>query len=180
MHCLICYKHLQPDTTWSTLFTSAEKQICADCESQFERLIEVSNHHCQICMRPLKESLNLCGDCFAWRERLDGRDPLKRNMSIFTYNEFMKEIMTLFKYRGDYELIYVFKEEIKQTFVSLKDFAIVPIPLSEERFNERGFNQAEAIASLAGEKILNLLKRTSSEKQSKKTKQERIFFNKSI
>ena len=51
---------------------------------------------------------------------------------------------------------------------------IVPIPLSPERLQERGFNQAEALIVEAGLQSANLLKRTHSEKQSKKSRSDRI------
>jgi len=51
---------------------------------------------------------------------------------------------------------------------------LVPIPLSDERLYERGFNQAESLALEAGAEPINLLKRVHSEKQSKKSRNERI------
>ncbi len=44
------------------------------------------------------------------------------------------------------------------------------IPLSDERLKERGFNQAEALARMAGRETKAYLKRIHTEKQSKKTR----------
>ncbi|MGP4073861.1 ComF family protein [Piscibacillus sp. B03] len=175
MYCLICYKDLEPATTWATLFEVSNKCLCEECGQQFERISNVAPFQCEKCMRSMTSDIELCGDCFAWEERFGGNDPLTRNESSFTYNTFMKDTMALFKYRGDYELINVFKEEVEQALLPFKDFAFVPIPLSEERFQERGFNQAEAIVNLSEQPTVNLLKRIHSEKQSKKSKRERIF-----
>ncbi|TFB24384.1 ComF family protein [Filobacillus milosensis] len=174
MHCLICFNTLHEDTTWATLFESKEEIVCESCNEKFERL-DLEKHHCQRCMKPISHEVNLCGDCVAWRERM-GIDPLSRNISIYSYNEDMKDLMARFKYRGDYELVKVWEQEVTQIYQHYfagNDFTIVPIPLSEERLSERGFNQAEAIAQLIGP-TQSLLIRKHSEKQSKKTKLERM------
>lgn len=175
MHCLICYKDLEPATTWATFFDVSNKCLCKECGQQFERISNVAPFQCKKCMRPIEDEVNLCGDCFAWGERFNGRDPLFKNHSIFSYNSFMKDTMTLFKYRGDYELIKVFREDVLKALQPFKDFTFVPIPLSEERFLERGFNQAEAIVNLTGETVVDILERVHSEKQSKRSKRERLF-----
>nr|WP_312028287.1 phosphoribosyltransferase family protein [Bacillus sp. HMF5848] len=111
----------------------------------------------------------------------------------------MKEAMALFKFRGDYAVIYAFQEKLQQFYkqhYNKQDLLIVPIPLSNERLHERGFNQAEAIASLLPKlnllesiaqllplkhfffqqpfRIENILTRTHHEKQSKKSRTDRI------
>ncbi|MFK4997170.1 hypothetical protein ACI2OX_04935 [Bacillus sp. N9] len=45
---------------------------------------------------------------------------------------------------------------------------LVPIPLSEERLKERGFNQATGLVHEAGFPTLEILSRQDTEKQSKK------------
>src|SRR5699024_3859120 len=50
----------------------------------------------------------------------------------------------------------------------------IPIPLSKERLEERAFNQATLIGNLLGDVDESLLIRQNNDKQSKKTKQERI------
>ncbi|RPF54352.1 ComF family protein [Aquisalibacillus elongatus] len=173
MHCLICFRDITEATTWQNLWTVKEKNICDDCESKFEKV--KGSTLCEKCMKPVSEEVNLCGDCYEWQERFQ-QDPLIQNVSIFTYNDYMKDVMACFKYRGDYELVHVFKEAIKDTFSEhfKHSFQLVPIPLSDERLSERGFNQAEALAQLIDLPIYNVLKRTHSEKQSKKSKLERL------
>ncbi len=51
---------------------------------------------------------------------------------------------------------------------------IVPIPLSDERLYERAFNQAEVIAKWIQPEIDLILRREHREKQSKKSRHERI------
>lgn len=106
-------------------------------------------------------------------------DPLTRNVSIYTYNPLMREIIAKWKYRGDYMLIHMFRHIVRDTFLKqftsiAKKALIVPIPLSHDRLLERGFNQAEALAHMLPGSQGNILMRTHSEKQSKKTRVERL------
>src|SRR5699024_95302 len=55
-----------------------------------------------------------------------------------------------------------------------KRYKIIPIPLSIERLEEKAFNQATLIGYLLGDVYESLLIRQYNDKQSKKTKQERI------
>src|SRR5699024_3484184 len=70
------------------------------------------------------------------------------------------------------ELIGSYKQE-KLNFLD-KTYKIIPIPLSKERLEERAFNQATLIGNLLGDVDESLLIRQNNNKQSKKTKQERI------
>jgi competence protein ComFC len=91
----------------------------------------------------------------------------------------MKQLISRFKFRGDYEIVYGFERMIYEKVHHLmKDAIVVPIPLGKERLIERGFNQAEAIAAQFPCKTFHLLTRSASEeKQSKKSKQERLQTN---
>ncbi|MFD1020297.1 ComF family protein [Thalassobacillus hwangdonensis] len=89
----------------------------------------------------------------------------------------MQELIAKWKYRGDYMLVHAFEEMWKartMAHFSQQECIYVPIPLSEERLQERGFNQAEALARFLPSPPRNLLSRAHSEKQSKKKRQERI------
>ncbi len=92
----------------------------------------------------------------------------------------MKDIITKWKYRGDYVLGHmfadVFYETFQRVFSNLKEeVLVVPIPLSDERLAERGFNQAEMLAHFLCEQPSSFVERVQGEKQSKKTRQERIL-----
>jgi competence protein ComFC len=93
------------------------------------------------------------------------------------YDEGMKEILAQFKFRGDAELVHIFHQPFRSLFQ--KYFAnvsvVIPVPLSEEREYERGFNQAELLASCLPIKMFcTSLRRIETEKQSKKKRKERI------
>jgi competence protein ComFC len=117
---------------------------------------------------------DLCNDCVRWEADPEWKGYLDQNISLFQYNDFLKEVIARFKFRGDYIIAKAFAEQIKSKLAKLEYDFLVPIPLSEERLYERGFNQAEALLTVAGYTPTPLLTRIHSEKQSKKSRTERI------
>lgn len=168
--CAVCHTDFALAHSWNHLFLLIEeKRLCFRCEKS---LVEISGAICKVCGRRLEKE-GVCSDCKAWESQ---KKVLVKNRSIYIYNEGMKEVMNQFKFRGDIEVIHAFASEVKALFQ--KEFSdvddIVPVPLSMERLYERGFNQSEAIASLIGRNVSNLLVKAHQEKQSKKGKFERI------
>ncbi|WML46094.1 ComF family protein [Neobacillus sp. PS3-40] len=180
-HCLICYAIIPPIIGWTALLSSErEKFICPTCEGKLE---EIHGKTCRICSRPFHlleqqfRSGDLCHDCVRWEEDQEWSGFLDKNISIFQYNDFLKDVIARFKFRGDYLISKVFAESIKKRLNALNADLFVPIPLSNERLYERGFNQAEAILFESGFLPTHLLSRVHSEKQSKKTRAERIHLS---
>jgi competence protein ComFC len=176
--CLICHEIIQHKIGWKTIF-SAEKgmNLCPTCEGKFHL---IKGEQCRVCSRPFQfldekfRHVELCHDCKRWEEDEDWKGYLESNHSIYLYNDFFKEVMATFKYRGDYILAIIFAEKIKDLISKLQPDLLVPIPLSSERLYERGFNQAEALLNESGLPPTMLLTRIHSEKQSKKSRLERI------
>jgi competence protein ComFC len=176
--CLNCHEEIQPSIGWIAIFSEDKKHhICHICEGKLER---IEGDQCRICSRPFQHvdekfrRGDLCHDCFRWEEDPEWQGYLEKNHSLYLYNEFLKEVIAKFKFRGDYVLAKIFSELIKAKLLGIAPDLLVPIPLSEERQYERGFNQAEAILTEAGFSPVNLLSRVHSEKQSKKSRSERI------
>ncbi|MCP8617593.1 ComF family protein [Salirhabdus salicampi] len=175
MRCLWCFDEVIPSVTWTTFIHIFEEQypLCNRCKNQLERIDGIVCHYCY---RP-QSKRGLCSDCERWKRNRVYHNVLKRNISLFTYNDFMKEVMARWKYRGDYALVYMFDPYVKNVFQEeLRQFngVLVPIPLSEERYDERGFNQAEAICRLVNKPVQHLLRRGNNEKQAKKGRRERL------
>lgn len=176
--CLDCHNEIDYPVTWSSLFfTPKEQWLCDKCSSQLQL---ITGEKCRICSRPLsllkpqhikKET---CLDCVRWEEDPKWAGVLHQNTSLFLYNEYLKEYLARFKYRGDYLLVNAFSSTMKEAAETLRYDIATSIPLSPKRIYERGFNQAEALAKEAGLIAQNLLIRKHSEKQSKKSRQERI------
>ncbi|MDV2582840.1 ComF family protein [Alkalibacillus haloalkaliphilus] len=174
MICYLCLTTIKEDTTWSNFLTPQHRTICDRCEDKLE---QIPHPHCPKCMKPTTDQK--CSDCLRWEQHF-GQDPLERNVSIYTYNEYMKDLIARFKYRGDYELVNAWKKSVRTAFneqFKNQNLSIVPIPLGEDRYSIRKFNQAEAIATLLAEPIYHILTRQDGQKQSKKSRRERVFSN---
>ncbi|MDL4839214.1 ComF family protein [Aquibacillus rhizosphaerae] len=175
MHCLWCEAEIIEEVDWINFFYPDKvKNICESCKAQLDVL---DGQLCKYCGR--RSEKDVCSDCERWESDPHWKGVLTFNTSVFTYNPIMKEIITKWKYRGDYALVEMlreaFCEKFNQVFKEIKkDAVIVPIPLSEERLYERAFNQAEALARLLEMPYTQMLTRMEGEKQSKKTRKDRL------
>jgi competence protein ComFC len=157
--------------------------------------------------QPIEPIPGLCGDCYQSIPWIDdvkcktcGRadactDCTRRSCTYFTanrsavrYQPNMKEWLARYKYRGDERFNEIFASMLKKNFkawnvqLSIDSSAFVCftyVPLSQNRLETRGFNQAEQLARLLGAQlnvpVLPLLKRkVDTAKQSYKTRQERL------
>lgn len=174
--CLLCQQEIITEINWRNIFAIKEETvICASCKKQYKR---ITGSRCSRCSRPIKDIV--CSDCIKWETFYQGNDPLTKNVSIYEYDEHMKDFITKWKYRGDYILAEIFREPFRQAFRQhfanrVNDYAIVPIPLSEERLNVRAFNQAYMLASFLSAEPIECFIRIHNEKQSKKTRYERLM-----
>ncbi|MGD7006936.1 ComF family protein [Metabacillus sp. 84] len=168
--CILCHSKMQEQVTWGMLLgTDPDPVACSPC---LEKMTKITGPVCAKCGRPM-DSESLCTDCVRWNEREEGI--LKENRSIYSYTETMKEVMNRFKFRGDAEIIRLFEQDIRTAARKIPRKAVlVPIPLSAERLQERGFNQAELIAGCIRRPIVHPFIRLTSEKQSKKSRKERL------
>ncbi|SFF67891.1 competence protein ComFC [Halobacillus alkaliphilus] len=172
MRCLICHEETIPKITWTNFWSLPEKEVlCIVCRSMFQPL----KPGCPLCFREGEKGV--CEDCQWWEQTHPGL--LAKNTSVFQYNEFAKDFVARWKYRGDYILLEALQWHVVEHFSRMRnsDYIIAPIPLSEERSYERGFNQSEAIIDLLNQRPHSLLERRNSEKQSKKGRYARITSN---
>lgn len=177
-HCLNCDAQIITHITWKILFFSAEESpLCASC---LGKLAPIHGPRCNICSRSFTNLSpefiddTLCRDCVRWETNSDWAGVLERNLSAFEYNDFLQTLIARYKFRGDYVLAKAFSSEVRTCINQMTFDILVPIPLSEERLKERGFNQALGLAQEAGFPAEDILIRQHSEKQSKKSRQARI------
>jgi competence protein ComFC len=174
-YCLICHAVLQPEISWSSVLLRVDEEvICSSCNNKLKPL---DGETCRLCNRVLATEYktgDLCYDCLRWEEDPEWGGLLVQNLSLFEYNDFLKEMIARFKYRGDYLLAAAFKNKMRKMLRDHSFDMLVPIPLSSERLYERGFNQAEALIVKAGYEPTTLLSRVHTEKQSKKSRADRI------
>ncbi|AMQ21737.1 ComF family protein [Geobacillus sp. JS12] len=175
MNCLLCHSPYNPIASWrQLLFLEDLDVLCPRCRGSFA---VIRGRLCEMCGRPLEEAKpSLCADCLRWQDDEQWRRVLVKNRSVYLYNDWMKDVVALWKFRGDYVIVEAFRRPFSQAFRRHfgRDWHIVPIPLSPERLYERGFNQAEALARLLPSPYFPWLARRHSEKQSKKSRHERL------
>lgn len=171
--CLICHEELSQQMSWSS-FLLSEPKACDEC---YQSLKKIQSPFCPHCFRP-QEDDHVCQDCLTWESDPHWKNILQKNVSVFEYNDSMKELLASFKFRGDAALVEVFQKDIlacyKINLIKEKIDLTIPIPLSPERLYERGFNQARLLADFLPLAPTDALSRTHHEKQSKKSRHERL------
>ncbi|WP_085522123.1 ComF family protein [Tuberibacillus sp. Marseille-P3662] len=180
-HCLWCGDFVTSNLTWSNVFRlDVDHGFCEWCERQLEPL-DAAQSLCRQCGRDLSQlpetfhEKGVCQDCLRW-EASDWKGVLDNNRSLYHYNEFLRDVMARYKFRGDALLSEAFRTPFRRAFRRyFKNFCVVPIPLSKERMFERCFNQSERLAALTGGTVVSALERPlHTEKQSKRTRSERL------
>ena len=166
-NCLLCSQNLKNQIKFSEIFIFCRKKsgICSDCSTSFEA---ISEKHCPYCYK--NGIIERCTDCQYW---------LSKGMSVshtalFKYNKAMANYFSKYKFQGDYILRNVFAKEIKIALGQFPGYTIVPIPISENRKEERGFNQVEGILNAANISYELLLGKQDSKKQSSQNRKERL------
>ncbi|MGM9550854.1 MAG: ComF family protein [Clostridia bacterium] len=123
------------------------------CDKCIKTIDYITGPTCLKCGSPREEySLPVCLNCRKYRYSFAGSfTPLK-------YKDKTRKALLRMKFRNKTHFAYSFAYLICNNIVT-KDYPdfdfITYIPLSRERFNERGYNQAEIIAFECG-KILNV------------------------
>ncbi|SFL84552.1 ComF family protein [Salibacterium qingdaonense] len=179
--CLYCGESETSTASWRTLLFPENSGLCRECRSLFTPIQEPV---CKTCNRPV-EHAGTCVDCERWEADPCWRGILRRNVSLFPYNDAMKDWTALWKYRGDAVLAESFRHRIRKLYLTYPAGAVpVPLPLSPQRLQERGFNQAAILASFTAAAGFSLhrtpdpsdilLRSTHEEKQSKKSRAERL------
>ncbi|MCD8510330.1 MAG: ComF family protein [Bacillus sp. (in: Bacteria)] len=180
--CLCCHELFDGEIGWSWMLGLSEKiRLCPLCAKELRVLEETS---CQECGRPaLKEAQvdknkildGLCYDCQRWHREPPWDTKEFRHRSLYEYTPFLQEILATFKYRGDAELATLFAKKLKAAARKIAPFHLVTyIPLTNSRQWVRGFNQAELLAQNFSPVCLLTKSSTNKEKQSKRSREERI------
>ena len=169
MRCRYCQTLIVRNlTVWEILFPlTITSSRCLACEQLFERTMQP---HCPTCSKiGVREK---CQECHLWQAQYPNY--AFKHEALFQYNEGFQQWIFQYKFQGNYQLRYTFQEEVRQYFKSKKAL-ICPIPLSTERYQQRGFNQVEAMLEAANIPITKLLtKAVDTTPQSERTRQERL------
>ncbi len=121
------------------------ERICTPCLLRWKR---ITDPWCLKCGKKLFEEGEYCQDC------LKGRHGFHRGRSLYEYKS-VSDAIYRFKYGGRQEYAEFFGQEMA---FYLEDFirkvdpeGLVPVPLFKKREKERGYNQAERLATVVGE-----------------------------
>jgi len=185
LECSLCGRNINnPKSTKSDNYLvnrlSKLPNICGYCK---EQMLVPLMPYCSSCHKPLKNSFNsdknnICSDC----RNLSNRSFIF-NRSAILYNDFAKDLIALYKYRGKQSLANEFSYFLMATYEyyynDLKIDYLTYVPIHNNRLQERGFNQAELLTvrlhELSGIPIVDsLARKRDTSKQSKQRKEERF------
>ena len=156
------------------LLLSAESTICTRCRHD----IPLTNHH-----------LNFQNDAYI---KFYGRIPVEfvATMMYFHSHGIVQEMIHNLKYRGQLQVGEIiglwYGSELLKLPISQTFDQIIPVPLHQRRFRERGYNQVIPFATALSQKLkvpLNdklLVRNVYSKTQTKKNLLGRSDVNKSI
>lgn len=167
MTCILCSKFINYQLKFTDIIflRKIENKVCQNCLASFT---EISENHCERCFKSgMKE---MCGDCQNWLKK--GEEV--NHQAIYKYDEAMKEYFKMYKFSGHYQLRQVFAQEIKKVINKYKNYTVVPIPVSLERLEERGFCQVTAILEWCNIPYIQAFTKNYSENQSRKNKVDRL------
>ena len=159
------------------IFNIGQKFICVFC-GQKKYYGKRFPHNCGIC-NECKETLPLTArnGCF------EGGKYIKYVISAMFYEHYARDAIMRYKFEGwkccDNVFMHIMSKHIKD-FEHLGEFdMVIPVPLSQERINERGFNQSVPLA-LAVSQTANvscfensLIKTRNTKRQSRLSQRER-------
>ena len=145
--------------------------LCAGC---METMPVIGEDVCRGCGRDGRlgwrgtAGAGLCRDCLTAKP-----SALRGNRSLLRYDEWGRELLGLYKYRGDERLAELFSLllliALHRSYPSLRFDCLTAVPLHAKRLRERGFNQMELIAERVGRAseipVRQLLERTRETKK---------------
>ncbi|MEO1341074.1 MAG: ComF family protein [Cyanobacteria bacterium J06635_13] len=124
----------------------------------FKQLLSVFlESRCQFCDRPTAESL--CESCYqklsSYQLSKSDRQKLDRSQSVYAWSRYdgqLKRAIALMKYQNQPEIGSLLGTELGKAWIDSRllrrspKITVVPIPMHQQKQQERGFNQAEIIA----------------------------------
>lgn len=171
--CIWCQEKCTEHFLFSYLFyrNPPQKLLCEHCT---EQLNPVKNESAKCLGCEKRSNIHYCEDCLYWKKIYPNY--VFKHRSLYYYNDFAREYMERFKIMGDCELSSVFADELRRSLRSrVKRSLIIPIPISQQSKEQRGFNQVELLLTRAGIPYTSGLKHIGQgEKQAKKNKTERM------
>ncbi len=123
--------------------------ICPTCKKKVKL---VKEPRCKKCGKSLvNKETEYCYDCSKKNHSY------KTGISLFEYDEIMKDSVYRFKYKNkrEYADYYIeeFMKRYKKQILNWEAEVLIPVPLHKSRYLFRGYNQAEVLAKKIGEEL---------------------------
>lgn len=153
------------------------EHVCTTCQNNMSGNI-ISQ--CSLCGRYIPEPVShdyLCGECS------DERPLFYLARSAGPYGGLLKDALYAYKYQRKRPLAFYFADQMSGIFLKERSFwdteLFIPVPLSQNKLRQRGFNQSLLLAEELGEflkiKVADVLTREQdTQKQSRLNRRERI------
>ncbi|MBM7689700.1 amidophosphoribosyltransferase [Enterococcus ureilyticus] len=173
MNCNYCHQTINRNLTLKEIFLPQKilsEQLCSRCMKTFQLLEKKDS--CQGCQRQSTQTA-YCKDCLRWQQIYPNYN--FQHEALFSYNQAMQEWFELYKFKGDYRLRHSFVPYLQSYFKQKKSFLAIPMPISKERMEVRGFNQVEGLLDAAGIPYEpHLIRFAHGLSQVQKTRKERL------
>ena len=122
------------------------------CPSCFRELSFVKSPTCKKCGKEIAdETMEYCEDCISHRHAFE------YGVALLNYDETARTSMVQIKYKNKREYLDFYGEALavryEEQFRRMQVDAIVPVPVHRSRRRRRGFNQAELLAGIVGERL---------------------------
>ena len=121
-----------------------DEYYCNECK---DKLITITSSKCDHCGRLTQNPTAYCESCSGKNENFD----LAR--SVYAYNDTVAKIIYNFKYSSKKYIKDIIAEELCNVYQSnflISDY-LTFIPMTEERLDDRGYNQSKLIADKMSE-----------------------------
>ena len=122
-------------------------RVCAECAARFAPVVA----RCRRCALPVPRAAEVCGACVAGPPDFDAA------FARVDYGFPWDRLIAAFKFHGALDLAPVFAEAIvearRETSPGEPPPLLLPVPLSDARLRERGFNQAWELARRVARRI---------------------------
>lgn len=140
--------------------------------------------YCYLCSQPLSAQMTwrklllksfpevICEKCRNKFKMLVTSED-SEDISLFMYNEAMKNYLHQYKFLQDIALAKVFSVVIHQT-LSRSSAIVVPIPMHPERLRERTFAHVDELLEAADIPFVHVFDKITTERQGAKSLQERL------
>ena len=126
------------------ILSSNENGLCKSCFLEIPRLFNQLS--CKICSSIY--SVDLEGQCFSCRVGYHKKIYYTKAFSCFSYINPIRELIQMGKFKYRHSVWKIFIDDVVHLIenkLPLDEYLLIPVPISNQRRLERGFNQSEIL-----------------------------------